>query len=354
MATTTYTFPNSAVISSILQDKLPARLSDLGDDALLQHLPMQSVNAVKVIWEQLDNYQGTTQIRGYGVNPVRIARAGINRFNMDPGVYGDSALVDEEDLTVRREMGTFGLPVKIDDLVMERQDALIDRFVNFYRLQAGMLFTQGQVTYGDGKKLNVNQSFPLQTFTAIYPWSNTAQSTPLADLRALALLQRGHSVDFGQGVIMLNRSMMNYVLANTNAADLGGKRQLVGMQKIGGGILNVEQLNFILQAENLPTISIYDKTYYPVGSSTPTLFIPDGKAVVIGRRDNGEPLARFLLTRNAKNMMPADGVMKPFENLAMQVINKSEIQAVPEIEVSLMFNGGPAIYFPSGIVKMSI
>jgi hypothetical protein len=93
----------------------------------------------------------------------------------------------------------------------------------------------------------------------------------------------------------MNRQTANYLLANTNAADLGGKRTN-GL----ANILSMGEVNTLLTGEGLPNIAVYDKGYKN-DSNVFTRFLPNNKVVVVGVRPNNAPVAEYWMTRNANN-----------------------------------------------------
>jgi len=104
--------------------------------------------------------------------------------------------------------------------------------------------------------------------------------------------------------------------------------------------------------DNLPNIVPYDMGYLadpatPGGASTFVPFIPDATAIVIGKRTDGAPIGNYQMVRNATNPDMGPGAY-------MKVIDRGEIQVPRAIEVHDGHNGGPAIFFPSAIVRMSV
>jgi Phage major capsid protein E len=340
----TYIYPTSAQLNSVLQDKVGAQLSQMGD-ALLRLMPFENVDASQLLWEQRDSYRGLMNVRGLDGQPGRVSRVGVNRYSMDPGVYGDVIQIDETELTIGREPGSLGGPIDLSKTILRRQDQLIDRAINRLRQISAKLLIEGTftVTSEDGQVKHTD-TFSIQTQDAAVEWSEHATATPLADLRTLALKARGHSVVFDhRATLLMNRVTFNHLIANTNTDDLGRYRADYSTGLIP---LRIDTANTILAAENLPKIEIYDEGYLDAaGTFVP--FIADGKVAAIGHRMNGEPVAEFLFTRNANNPGAAPGMYT-------KVVDRGESQVPRQIEVHMGFNGGPAIYFPSAIVKLNV
>lgn len=335
----TVTYPTNAELQAVAQDKLPNLIANR---PIFSILPMRSVDTDVVMWDQEDNYVGLQQIRGLNGQPQRVKRVGGKRYLMSPGVYGEFLVVDEVEITRRRGYGTFNGSISIDDLVMRLQDQLLGRRLDRIEKIGWDLLTAGtfSVAGPDGLTYQTD-TFSLQTFSAGTAWSTAATSTPLADFRAVQLLSRGHSVNFGAGAkAYMNRVTFNNLIKNTNAADLGGKRT-TGLAPVN----DINGLNVVLAGEDLPSIVIFDGGYQD-DSDTFQPFIANAKVVVVGNRTDGAAIGEYQMTRNANNPNAAPGAY-------MKV--KDEPNQVPRlIEVHDGHNGGPALYFPSAIVIMSV
>lgn len=339
----TFIYPSSAELQQVAQDKLPNLVAQR---PIFSILPIETADSHLLMWEQEDNYVGLQQIRGLGGQPPRVKKTGAKRYLMQPGIYGEFSALDELELTERRQYGTFGSGVSIDDLVMREQDRLLGRRLDRIEYIGWTLLVTGtfSVSGPDGQVLHTD-TFALQTHSGS-DWSTAATSTPLADFRAIQLLSRGHSVNFGPAArAIMNRVTFNRLVANTNAADLGGKKG-VGLQSIQA----VGDINRVLTDEGLPTIEIFDGGYLnDAGTFVP--FIADDKVVVVGQRTDGGRIGEYRMTRNANNPNLAPGAY-------MEVIDRGAEGAgktIPRtIEVHDGHNGGPVIYFPSAIVIASV
>src|SRR6185437_3058522 len=119
-----FTYPTNAELREIAQDLLP-RLA--ADRPVFDLMPIQEPDAFLVMWEQEDSYTGLQQVRGLNGAPPKVVRVGLKRYQMQGGVYGEYIPLDETELTVRRQYGTFATPVDISDLVMRAQRQLLVR-----------------------------------------------------------------------------------------------------------------------------------------------------------------------------------------------------------------------------------
>ena len=333
----TLSYPSTAELLQIEQDKLPVLTQD---DPIFEMFPIVDVDANILLWEQRDNYVGLQQARGLNGQPGKVKKAGGKRYKMEPGVYGDHQIIDEEELTIRRQWGTFDKPVSIDDLVMQAQDHLLNRRIDRIRLNLWSLLAAGTFSvYGQNGTLIHTDSFPLQTASAAVAWATLATAAPLADLRAIKLKARGHSVTFGRkAVAYANTKTVNNALNNTNSADVGGKRR-----NAGASVNSLQDLNQIFLDNDLPTLTEYDRGYLDdTGTFQP--FIPDNVCVVVGARVNDQKLGEYRLTFNAVTGAPG-----PYT----RVLDHYDDMVPPTVEVHDGHNGGPVIFFPSGVVILS-
>lgn len=340
-----FTYPSNAELREIAQDLLP-RLA--ADRPVFNFMPIEEPDAFLVMWEQEDSYTGLQQVRGLNGAPAKVVRVGLKRYQMQGGVYGEYIPLDETELTVRRQYGTFATPVDLSDLVMRAQRQLLVRRLDRIETILWTLLSTGTFSVpGPSGAILHQDSFALQTFTATVPWSTSATATPLADLRAVQILARGHSVRFDRTAqCFVNQITANNILANTNSADLFGRR-VSGLATVN----SIPQLNELLTMDNLPNIVPYDLGYLadpatPGGTATFVPFIANGTGVVIGKRTDGAPIGNFQMIRNANNPDLGPGAY-------MKIIDRGELQVPRSIEVHDGLSGGPAIWFPSAVVKMT-
>ena len=339
-----FIYPSNYTLSLIEREKVPVLTMD---DPAFEIMPIRNVDSHIVSWEQKDNMKGLMQVRGINGQPGRVQNVGGKRFNMAPGVYGEYMDIDEQTLLERRPFGVAdGTPITIDDLVMEKQDLLINRRIDRIRQIVWTLLSTGtfSVTNANGSVVHTD-TYPAQTFTASpssTQWRNPTTGTPLAHFRAVKLLARGKGVSFGaRAKAYISQVTANYLFANTNATDIGGKRT-TGL----ANVLGLEETNALLLKEDLPQLVIYDDGYVD-DNDTYQPFIADNVAVVVGARQSGSLVGEFIMTRNASDPNMAPG---PYQ----KVIDNVEDDAVRNLQVYDGFNGGPALYYPSAVVIMNV
>jgi hypothetical protein len=334
------TYPTSTELDQIAQELMP-RLA--ADRPTFRFFPIVTQDNWLLSWEQMDNFIGLQYARGLNGEPTRIKKTGARRFTMQPGVYGEFEHIDEEELTIRRQYGSFTQAVDVSDLVSVAHAKLLQRELD--RIEAiiwTLLATSTFSVAGPSGAIVHKDSFTLSLQTPTIPWSTPATSTPLADLRQLALLGRGRSVNYGSlAEVWVNQVTANNLIANTNPNDLGGRR--LGL----GTINNMNDINTLLTADGLANIVVYEGGYYDETGVWQTM-IPDHKAIAIGSRPGGQVLGQYRLVRNVNNDGFAPGSYS-------RVVDSGTDDAPPrKIDVHRGHNGGPVIFYGTAIVQMTV
>jgi hypothetical protein len=342
----TYVYPTSNELIAIDQQNLPLMRKD---DPIFEILPPITKDVAQLTWEQEDNYFGLMQIRGYNGTPPRVSQVGLSQYMARPGVYGEEMVIDEQEVTERRRMGSFNEPIDVQDLVMKRSKQLMHREIAREAVLGWNLLINGyfEVYSNLSGGLIHRDAYTQRLYTATTPWiANPTTSTPLADFRAVELFSRGYSINLGSAATAwMNRKTFNGLVANRNAADLYGQRT-GGLFAAGMDVgLNLANINSVLLGEGLPQIKIYDGFYYD-DSNTLQQFIPDSKVLVEGKRTDGARLGNWVYTRNRGNADLAAGpTYKVYETANT---------AIPDVMVYRGFNGTHQLLFPSGFVVMSV
>jgi hypothetical protein len=336
---TTYAFPESAQLRKIAQQIIPRlQAGRLG----FQILPLQDFDDTVLIWEQKDNYTGLQQIRGMNGEPPKVNAVGYKRYMEIPGVYGEQMPIDELQMTRRAMQYSLSPnPVNVEDLVVEKQEQMLVRELDRQELTIWNLLLNGtfSVSHLNGAVMHTG-TYSLQTATGSN-WSVASSATPLADLRTIQQLGPPKGVNFGAGsMAIMNRVTANYLFANTNAADLGGKKG-----NFGASIDSLPGVNAILTGEDLPTVMVYDQGYLN-DSNTYTRFLTNRTVLIVGQRVTGESIGNYLLTRNANNPNVGPGSYSKVEDQTEGV--------PPRIVVHRGHNGGPVMYFPSAVVVLTV
>lgn len=334
-----YSFPT---ISELMEIEAVKIGSLIAGDPLFDVMPMADVDEAVLRWEQKDNYYGLQAGRGMDGSPTRVTKVGSNIYLVNPGVYGEFIDFDEFELTqVLREIGTIAGRRRMDGMVADAQDQLMVRETNRIRQIGWSLLTTGtfSVSAPNGAVVHTD-TYTLQTLNAS-SWGTAATSTPLLDFRQVIPKGPAYGTDFSRGTAIMNLATFNKMMANTNAADLGGRRL--------GGLVPVNTrngLNELLTGDELPNVVIYDEGYFN-DSNVFTRFVPDDVVVVVGKRPGNAPLARYAKTRNANNPGIAPGGYT-------KVVDTTDKQVPRRIQVHKGHNGGPEFWFPGSIVLMDV
>lgn len=332
-----YQYPTVQRLQQIEQDLLPSLIAG---DPIFDLFPIMDDTDDVLRWEQRDNYKGLQQIRGLNGDPPKVVHTGGKGYIAQPGVFGEQYNIDERELTKRRKDGTFDQHADITDLVRLGQDFLLGRELDRMRYVGWTLATTGTISIAnaDGVILYAD-TFPLQTFTASVSWATLATATPLADLRSVKLLQRGHSVDFGsRAILYVNQTTANNLMNNQNASDLFGRRGMYGAT-----FNSLANDNSVLLENGLPQIEVYDAGYYN-DAGVFTLYIPNNTGILAGMRPNGQPVGEYRRTYNATNN-GGGSYMKVVQD-------QNDVPA--RVTIHRGHNGGVVVFFPSALVVMHL
>lgn len=340
----TYLYPEARELREIGPNLVAA---ETANDVLFRVMPIRSVNSPLIQWTVEDDMLGLQNLRGLDGAPVHVQPLGKNSYLSEPGYFGDFMTITERELTTRAGSVMGNATVDISDLVVGKFRQLVAREYNRIRQIIAALLTTGTFSIsGKDGTLTYTDTFALQTHSAT-DWSTPSTAKPLADFRAVQQLGSEYGTTFGaSSLAIMNRVTANRMLANTNSADLGGRRT------VGGGTINsFAETNRILLGEDLPQIVVYDKGY-KADNGTFTKFVPDDKVVVVGVRDDGDTIGEYRMTRNLNNPTGEPGSYEYVKDY-VQGVNAPK-ETPPKIEVHRGHNGGPVIYRPKSIVVMSV
>ncbi len=345
----TLIYPDAIKLQQIAQTLMPTLMEGR---RIFDLMPIVNEDDYILGWEQQDNYLGLQQVRGLDGQPSRVKRVGVSRYLMEPGAYGEFLVIDERELTRRRQMPPVGAAVQFDqtiditDLVMQQQEHLLKRRLDRIEYIGWTLLQSGTFAVANGAGVTLHtDSYTPQTFVAETKWTDYANATPLADLRACKLKHRGYSVNFGaSATLFVNQVTANAMLMNTNDQDLYGRR------KEGLATLNsIADLNRLLAGDDLPQVEIYDQGYRDDANAFHP-WLADGVGVLVGQRPGGQIVADYAMARNANNPNFAPG---PYIRVIDRGSPEGGNQVPRSIEVHDGHNGGPRIYYPSAIIALS-
>ena len=340
----TYVYPDSTTLRAIEQDLVP--VIEQSDPVFNEIFPVENADTFKLEWEQLDNFYGLQAARGLDGQPSKVARLGSNRFETEPGIYGEFVDIEEQELVRRAAIAKFEGVIDIQDLVMQAQRQLLQRRFDRIRYIGWTLLTTGKfmVAAPNGGYEHRDQ-YALETITASPAFSSRTTATPFSFFLSLLTKGRGTSAKFGPDAkIYFNAVTIQNILLNSNAADRAGIRL-----DYGATLNKVDDINAILKGYGLPTIAVYDEGYL-TGSDASTFvpFIPDSVGVLIGKRTTGTPVGAYRMTINAHNGFQSGAYTQVFNTYG------SEAPGVAKLQVHDGHNGGPVLFFPKACKILSV
>lgn len=301
----------------------------------LKLMPFNTQDVTELIYEREDVNRGIQNARGSGNPAGAVVRPDISEKRFTPGHYGDTYVIDESELENRREVGTWtefekqgALSDKIARLFTDRYLDRVEK--NIFDILCTGKFEARTPSRGGTGPVVVRSIHNIPQYTPANLFSNLTTSTPIQYFRSLMpQLQLGVSVDFRQGWAIANRNTINTILNNQNSTDISSRRT-----NSGDTVNDLSSLNAILASNDIFNLTEYHKGYFPEGNGNPMVtFIPDGKIILVGTREDGEPIGDYVLTRNAHNANSAPG-----EHF---MVNDYRTKTPPHIEMTAGHNGGP-------------
>lgn len=350
-----YVYPTAAEFFEIGQDLINE--GKAGRQGLMI-APTVTKNTFNVRWGQQDNYHGLQQMRGLDGQPPRVQRIGSATYTYEPGVYGEFTQITETELLKRAIPGHPEIRIPVDDLVMADARLLTARELDGMEAKIWQLLATGTLSVplgGPNAPLSWSDTYTIQTYSPVVPWSTLSTATPITNMQTIQQLSVGHSSIFGPDATMyMNQVTANRLINNSNSADFGGKRDMYGAT-----LNNLPALNSYFQKQNLPKVEINDRGYQLLPLSGPITapttqfkkFIPDGTAILVGKRPDNSNVLEFQQTINAMNPGFAAGPYQFIKDFSAGINAPKEVP--PRLEVHRGMNGGLAILFPSAIVAIS-
>lgn len=335
------TWPSVASIRKIAAIKLEAGLAG---DPITRLFPMTNEANDFMEWEVEDNTYGLQQVRGLNGPPARVEKLGSKTYVEKPGVYGEFIQIDELEMTrLQREVGTINEPMTMQRFTDKYTTQLAEREVRRYRATCWGLLTTGaySVTGPNGQVLHSGQySITVDTSPTAWTFANRASATPLYDLGAQVTNGPAVGTSFaGDAEVWMNDFTFRAMVANTNAADLGGRR--MGLQTAN----SLGLVNEVLALDNLPKIMVYDG-WYNNDADAVTRCIPNYTALLIGRRLDGAQFGEYMMTNNANN----GGGPGAYSF----VVDNRGKKTPPTVEFHRGHNGGPVIFFPGSVRSLDV
>jgi hypothetical protein len=334
----------------VINEKLQPQLT--ASDPIFGHFPIVDVDSFDITWHQRDDYFGMQQLRGLDGKPGVVSHRGSKEYSYQPGVYGEVYQIPEKDLTRLAELGQMsGKPMSLDKQVMEGNTFLAHREIVLMKSILWTLVSTGTFSIAkDGIAMHTDR-FPIQTASCAVDWDTAATATPIADFRTVQALGPNEGVSFGAGATAyMNRVTFNKMLNNTNTGDLGGKLSRVMQTAEGAGLADLSLINRILAGADLPQIAIHEGGYRLTNGAALTPYLATDKVVIIGQRQEGEPLGEYRRTINANNTPIGPGSYSKVYDSAVHDGGRPP----RKVEVHRGHNGGPVLYYPGAIAVLSV
>jgi hypothetical protein len=307
---------------------------------LLKLFPFFKDNSTKLIYERRGFVTGLQWARGEGGPTGPVRRPGIESFSVAPGRYGDYYDVTESELEDMRDVGSWNEFESDTAQVARGSEYLNTRFLDRAENSIAQMMMTGVISASNvaGTEMD-RQVFNIPQYTPAILFDQLATAVPLNYIRKLIpKLMLGIAADFRKGFLLCSRPTLNLVMNNANPADFFGRRA-----DYGATFNKLEDLNDFMASNDLPQFKTYDEGWYsdPVGNAKPVFnrFLTNGKVVLCGVRDDGEPIGEYRLTRAAANPGSAPGEwfsvedrrnMEPFKVILRQGHNGGCVPYYPE------------------------
>ena len=348
-----YRFPTNVSLDQATQEYFVEREKFLGDKIL----PFRDAWTQRVQWDELDNDRGMTAAHNLGTDPRIDDRRGSRVREYNPLFFKETDVIREDELLRARQLATLGGVVDLHELVgreikkREDQNFIRAEHVRWQALRGSLVINENGV--------RVNETFPVQVYHAVVDWDQRATATPLRDGNAVKLMFRGTGASAQGAVGYLNQTTLNWLLENTNDADIRGFRS----QNFLSIAFSLEELNRIQAARGLHTYELYDEGYIDEDESFKT-FILDGEVIVIGKRPAGQTVGDFVMTpslHRQKNGRDAPGMFTILEvngrpNTGALEVSLADLGAGknPRVEITGGFYGGPRMLYARSVVWMVV
>lgn len=353
----TFVYPIAAEMS-----KIQADLNRGQDDRVgLKIFPTKPVQTFFVRWQQEDNAYGLMQWRGLDGTLPKVTELGFQTYLYEPGVYGERMEITEREYRTRANALDLTTRVDITELVGAKQKLLTTRKFDRMEYNVWQLLLTGTITIvasGPTGQQIYTDSYSVQTYTATVPWGTTSTATPVVDMQNLQQKSVGHGVSFGpDSSLYVNQIKANQAINNTNANDLGGRKNALGATATN----TLVSINQIFMGMGLPKLDVYDKGYQPYPVSGPitnaatqfSKFIGNSQGVLVGNRLDGGDIGEFQQT--VQTLQPGAAGPGEYSFVADYFMGTNAPKTTPgKLEVVHGFDGGLALKFPSAVVSATL
>jgi Phage major capsid protein E len=354
-----FKFPRNVVLDQVVQEVVRDRSRLIGQTIL----PFVEKDTQMVEWDEKDHEQGMTSVHTMGTDPKISGRPGSKTHLYEPIPHKEEEVIKENEMLKARALGTLGGVINLNDYVMERFNAGIDK--DWVRAEWEIWQALRGRLQIDENGVLIDETFPIQTFDAVTDgvggvyYDNLDDATPLADWNKCKLKFRNTGATAQGAKEYMNQTTLNRILENKNTDDIRGFNE--GFRAI---TFDLAALNKMQTARGLPEIIPYEEgTEDDLGNFS--TFIPDGESIIVGKRMAGQTVGDYVLTptfhrqRNG-NAAPGffafvtvNGKGSPSGSAAIS-IEELGASGNPKVGVVHGMYGGPRLLYPRTIIKRKL
>lgn len=246
---------------------------------LNQFLPDIAVQDIEATIDSVQRRNRAAEFRSYDAETVIGARDAFSRRKVMLPPVGQKTVIGElERLQLERIRNGGGATAAIAEQVYDDAENNARATLARVELARGDVLADGKFTLAAENGLTLEADFGVPTDHLVAPtvlWSDHANSTPLADLRAWAEQYASVNGEY-PGYIIMSRTARSHLMQSAEVRAQASS--VVGVPSI----VTPVQLNAVLEANELPAITLYDTRVEAGGADTRV--IPVDK-VVFGPSD---------------------------------------------------------------------
>lgn len=348
-----FTFPRNRALDEVTQQVIRDKSKLIGQTIL----PFVEKDTQIVEWDEMDNEQGMTSVHTMGTDPKIASRPGSKTHRFAPIPHKEEEVIKENEMLNARALGTLGGVINLNDLVMERYNAGINK--DWIRSEWEIWQTlRGRLQINEGEVI-IDETFPIQEFIPDVSYDNLEDATPLKDSNAIKLMFRNTGATAQGAKEYMTQASLNLFLENKNTDDIRAFNE--GFRAITFDLAGLNKMN---TSRGLPEIVPYDEGYEDTSGNFHT-FIPDGESIIVGKRPVGQMVGDYLLTatfHRRKNGQAAPGFFafitvngrgNPTGSVSIS-LEELGASGNPKVGIVHGFYGGPRLKYARSIIKRKL
>ncbi len=349
----TLTYPTNNELDLVVQEYTAQTEGFIGAEIL----PEEDHYTQKVRWDEMDADRGMTAPHTMGGDPKVDKRPGSKTREYEAIPFKETDMLKENEILRARELGTQNGVINLDREITRIAKARMDK-TKIRVEHTTWQCLRGTLSINENGVI-LNETFPVQQYDTLVPFSTVATATPLKDFNAVKLLFRGTGASAKGAKAYLNETTFNWLLENQNANDLKGFQN----QNFVHLPYSLEEINKILVARALPTLVSYDEGYIDEDGNNQT-FIQDGEIIVVGVRPKGQKVGAWAKTPSLHRELNGNAAPGYFSFLEVngqpnQGATSVNMTALgmgknPKIEHTGGVYGGPLLRFARSVVRMYV